>query len=295
MRKRVLGMMTGVLCSVAGVQAQSVGVGVGRGMAGPLIEQFQQAGTMATPATTRAVTMVYASSNQTVSGRPVSGVEERKSTQTLGDGTEISTSENELFFRDSAGRTRREVPSQHRVVIFDPVARVTLTLNTEAKTVERISMPEPPRPPAVLSDATTAAGRGAMVYTFNVRDGASATTLTAGSPIALPRRTAGGAAENTKHEDLGVESLGGVLATHTKDTLTIPQGQIGNNRDIHVVNERWYSDDLQMLVKTVNSDPRFGENTFELTNVSRDEPNASLFQAPADYAVHEIGRDGLKH
>jgi hypothetical protein len=83
--------------------------------------------------------------------------------------------------------------------------------------------------------------------------------------------------------------MNGVTATGTRSTLTIPQGQIGNNRDIHVVNERWYSDDLQMLVKSVNSDPRFGENTYELTNISRDEPDASLFQIPPDYSVMEVG------
>ena len=54
---------------------------------------------------------------------------------------------------------------------------------------------------------------------------------------------------------------------------------------IHVVNERWYSDDLQMLVKTVNSDPRFGDNTYEFTNVSRGEPDPALFQIPADYKI----------
>jgi hypothetical protein len=86
-----------------------------------------------------------------------------------------------------------------------------------------------------------------------------------------------------------VQSQNGVLATGTRSTLTIPLGQIGNNRDIHVVNEQWFSEDLQMLVKTVNSDPRFGENTYELTNISRMEPDAALFQIPTDYTVIEPG------
>ena len=121
------------------------------------------------------------------------------------------------------------------------------------------------------------AGRGSPTYVFTLGNGAPA--------LAAAGRRGAGSAENRKHEDLGVESLNGVLATHTRDTLTIPQGQIGNNRDIHVVNERWYSDDLQMLVKTANSDPRFGENTYEFTDISRDEPDATLFQIPPGYKV----------
>ena len=37
----------------------------------------------------------------------------------------------------------------------------------------------------------------------------------------------------------------------------IPAGRIGNNRDLRVTNERWFSNEIQMLVKSVNSDPRF--------------------------------------
>ena len=44
-----------------------------------------------------------------------------------------------------------------------------------------------------------------------------------------------------------------------------------------------------MLVKTVNSDPRFGKNTYELTNISRDEPNMTLFQIPSDYRIVDMG------
>ena len=94
------------------------------------------------------------------------------------------------------------------------------------------------------------------------------------SSVSLPPRASSAGAAN-------------VLAAGSRDTETIPQGQIGNDRDIHVTNERWYSDDLQMLVKTVNSDPRFGENSYEFTNVDRAEPDPTLFQIPGDYTVSE--------
>jgi RNA polymerase sigma factor (sigma-70 family) len=64
-------------------------------------------------------------------------------------------------------------------------------------------------------------------------------------------------------------------------------GRIGNNRDIHVVNERWYSNDLQRLVKTVNSAPRFGVTTYQLANIVQGTQDPALFQIPSDYAVVE--------
>jgi len=58
---------------------------------------------------------------------------------------------------------------------------------------------------------------------------------------------------------------------------TIPIGKIGNDRAISVVNERWYSSDLQMLIKSTSSDPRFGETTYQLTSVVQASPDPTLF------------------
>jgi len=52
-----------------------------------------------------------------------------------------------------------------------------------------------------------------------------------------------------------------------------------------VVDERWVSSELQTVVMSKHSDPRMGETTYRLTNVSRSEPPATLFQVPADYKV----------
>ena len=90
-----------------------------------------------------------------------------------------------------------------------------------------------------------------------------------------------------KREDLGFQMQNGVMAEGTRVTRTIPAGTIGNSRDLHVVNEQWYSKDLQMMVKTVNSDPRYGVTTYEMTNISHDAPEAGLFMIPAGYTITE--------
>ena len=44
--------------------------------------------------------------SQLVTGKPVSATEERKTVQTLADGTQLENSDTNLFYRDSQGRTR---------------------------------------------------------------------------------------------------------------------------------------------------------------------------------------------
>ncbi len=60
---------------------------------------------------------------------------------------------------------------------------------------------------------------------------------------------------------------------------------MGNDKPIVVTSERWYSPDLQIVVKTTRNDPRFGETTYTLTSLQRQEPLATLFAVPADYTV----------
>src|SRR5205823_5565262 len=68
-------------------------------------------------------------------------------------------------------------------------------------------------------------------------------------------------------------------------TMTIPAGAFGNDREITLINESWSSDDLQVLVKSSNSDPRYGVTTYELTNIVRVAPDPILFQVLGDYII----------
>jgi hypothetical protein len=90
-------------------------------------------------------------------------------------------------------------------------------------------------------------------------------------------------------ESLGTQTIEGVQAEGTRVTFTIPAGKIGNERPIVSVNERWYSPELQAVVLSRNTDPRMGETTYRLVNISRAEPDPSLFQLPSDYTVKENG------
>jgi hypothetical protein len=51
------------------------------------------------------------------------------------------------------------------------------------------------------------------------------------------------------------------------------------------VTEVWTSPELQTVVYSKRTDPRMGEQTFQLTNVTRYEPAPSLFTVPAGFKV----------
>ncbi|MBZ5660617.1 MAG: hypothetical protein LAO08_09435 [Acidobacteriia bacterium] len=60
-----------------------------------------------------------------------------------------------------------------------------------------------------------------------------------------------------------------------KVTRTIPKGQIGNEFDIVTTTERLYSPDLDLVLQVTRTDPRFGNSTYQLSNIG--QPASSLF------------------
>lgn len=69
--------------------------------------------------------------------------------------------------------------------------------------------------------------------------------------------------------------------------MTYPAGSMGNDGPITVVSEDWFSAELKVSVLSKSSDPRSGESTMKLTNLSQAEPDASLFQVPGDYTIED--------
>jgi hypothetical protein len=188
-----------------------------------------------------------------VLGKPFSGTEIRQSLQVLSDGTVVKHSDTTTFYRDSQGRMRSESPEQ--AMIYDPVSSYTITLNPKQKTYQK----NPVMASATVSIAVVGDRTSVSSHTGMTRpQGAS--------------------------EELTPQLVNGVLAKGSRITTTIPAGTFGNDRDVKIVNERWYSDELQLLLKSSNNDPRYGTTTYELTNILQAPPDPALFQIPADYA-----------
>jgi hypothetical protein len=104
---------------------------------------------------------------------------------------------------------------------------------------------------------------------------------------AKPYAAASGLNLQVDTQSLGTQVVEGVRAEGTRTTTTIPAGAIGNELPIEMVAERWYSPELQVVVLTRRTDPRFGETVYRLTNIVRAEPPAALFQIPSDFKIEE--------
>ena len=104
--------------------------------------------------------------------------------------------------------------------------------------------------------------------------------------ISMAYSTGGsGSKWDTRTEQLGVQNIEGVEAEGTRTVTTIPAGSIGNERPIEITYEKWYSKELQLVVMSKHNDPRFGEQTYRLTNIVRSEPDPSLFTLPNGYKL----------
>jgi hypothetical protein len=209
--------------------------------------------------------------------------------QILADGNRIVHKNTSQVARDSEGRTRRDLTmvaagplsgtAPKVSIIYDPVANVSYTLDHNAKTARKMpghGMVYHSGPPGGIQAGKMVRVEVAGSPGVTVRD-----DVIAAAPAIRIRQGSG------KTESLGKQNIEGVVAEGTRTVDVIPAGEIGNERPIEVVSERWYAPELQTVVSTRHKDPRMGESTYKLVGVRRAEPLKSLFEVPADYTVKE--------
>jgi len=80
--------------------------------------------------------------------------------------------------------------------------------------------------------------------------------------------------ESAIQEDaLGTRRIAGVDAVGRRITTTVPAGsRVGNDRPMTIVDERWESNDLQILIYARHSNPLTGVVEYQLSNITRAEP-----------------------
>jgi hypothetical protein len=91
-----------------------------------------------------------------------------------------------------------------------------------------------------------------------------------------------GAFGDVRDEPLGAKRLAGVEATGRRITIVVPPGYRNNDKWIEMVDERWESAELQLLVQSRHSDSR-STIEYRLSNIRRTEPPAHFFELPPDY------------
>ena len=257
-----------------------------------------------------------------VVGAPYSATVTNESVQTLADGNRIVQNSTGTIARDSQGRTRQDTMlppignlsaanPPHLIFIHDPVAQTSYTLNLTDKTAQK--MPVPPLPPlplpllngkgdgldvaiadvAIASGAEVSrgargpAGAGPDALYIQTNHMAAASGQLPNPPMIAQKVFLTNDQGQATTEDLGSQTMEGVFVTGVRTTRTIPAGQIGNDKPISIVTEVWTSPDLKTIIYSKRSDPRMGELTFQLTIITRAEPDAALFTVRADFKLVE--------
>lgn len=207
--------------------------------------------------------------------------------KTLENGRRIDISNTARHYRDREGRVRVEqaiiaagqsgsgAPATIVTLLPDPQERRAYRLDPATR-VARYG------PPGLLDLAVSGGSAfvlpigGARVLTFLPRVGLTMAEL---------RVLAG-----TRVESLGGRRIAGLQTVGHRLTLFIPIGLTGNSEPLEIIDERWESPELQLLVYGRNSDHR-GHVEYWLSDISRVEPPLDLFVVPPDYTIRNADRD----
>ena len=244
---------------------------------------------------------LVAADAQVVKGKPYSADTSTETVQTLPDGNRIVHRTVSKFYRDSEGRTRREQtfgnvnpdnasPHEVKVFIDDPVNGASFVLDPGSKSADKMQRAH------VQLDYHNGEDDGTRVMSKSVKDSeageqsASGPMMVkfrdehSGNPNTLVAQIVGDKRDVVK-EDLGPRNIEGVDCSGTRQTITIPAGEIGNDKSISIVTETWFAPSIAAVVESTTDDPRYGKTTYQLTNVELSEPARSLFEPPANFKI----------
>lgn len=204
-----------------------------------------------------------------VPGIPFTAVVTVRRNRVLPNGVTQSLKSMHAIARDAQGRifndwrtwvlsTSNDTPSIIFMHIYDPQARLSTRLIPRVKIAIQQIVQRPPRtqPPALEA---TLAGNSAPL------------------------------SQLVHEEDLGTRTMEGVPAHGVRETQTISAADSGTRKEIKIVDEYWYSEDLRLDMLIKHSDPRTGDWTVAVTQVSRTDPDPVIFTIPSDYKVSRPG------
>ena len=220
-----------------------------------------------------------------VKGAPYTADAVTETTQTLADGNRIVNKTTAFLARDGEGRTRRE-ENFAKIGGLQANAAKSVFINDPVTHIQYVSKPGGGSGEGTVFSTSELNGKPLHV---RIESPEGKTKLSAGADTMYIRKLGAGGeggdepgSANLKQESLGTQVIEGVTAEGTRVTRTIPAGKIGNEKPLVITVETWRSPELQIVVLSKRSDPRFGETVYKLTDIRRGEPDPSLFQVPKD-------------
>ncbi len=219
-----------------------------------------------------------------VTGAPYAGRNSSQTIRTLANGTHLTQQsfDQPMTYRDTMGRTRTDLQKSRTPEMLPAAAAA----NFQPQIQRLAEITDPVGGYRIILDPVhQIAHRVAIQARQNQApnpNGAAAAARVAVNP--MPARTS----ENgttTKNENLGTQTIFGVTAIGTRNTVTYPVGTFqGNDQPVTQVNENWRSVQYGLVLRSLNAGPN-GDTTTTMKDFSIDEPDPSLFQVPAGYQI----------
>jgi hypothetical protein len=192
-----------------------------------------------------------------ISDVPLTAVVKVDQTRIERDGTKINLKVVETIARDSHGRMYRDVwklepasgkPQLLTICLFEPKTKTYTIIDPLFKTFWIGTLD---RRPEVMG----------LGFFYDPHDD--------GSP----------ASQFTHGKDLGMQNVEGTPVHHVRETEPVKNGA----KKQMVTREYWYSDDLHMNLASRLDDPRSVIQTMTVTQLTRKEPDAAIYELPSGY------------
>jgi len=189
-------------------------------------------------------------------------------TQILKDGSSFRRVTRGLIARDSEGRIRNErrqvVPASAsqeplllEIHLYDPATGANLFLDPNTRVARQSTLAGPPHTVPPLN------------WAQNEPPGES-----------LP--------PNVQDEDLGASVIAGFDVHGYRRTVTVPENLSGTGKPVNVVDEYWYSDDLQLDLVVKHFDPRTGSLAMTVRSININEPAVELLEVPPGFKIVDM-------
>lgn len=178
------------------------------------------------------------------------------------------------FYRDREGRVRVEQTfvdhaddrnPQRIIIASDPNGLTAFVIDSTARTVSEYDRP---------IARHTVGGYGRLVLPMSMT-----------RFVTFERPQLWRAYDNVAGEDepLGEKTILSIPATGIRAQITLPIGAFRRNQPIEILDERWISTELHLLLSSRTEDSAYGTLEHRVTRISRSDPPAELFEIPAGY------------
>jgi hypothetical protein len=207
-----------------------------------------------------------------IPGYPISGTIDAENTRTDSHGKTVIARFRSRIYRDSKGRTRLEwdttpldeppKPGWVMIEIYDPTNRTSIQLQPSIKAAWKGHFPAPNEKPQQVCKESD-------------------------FPKIDPKDLAQVAIPEVSQEELAHDVVDGMAVRHGRESVKLAPHSSGKNSAYARVTDYWFSQELQAFILVKRRGPGKSRHTVKLSDISRGEPDPSLFTIPPGYKVSE--------